>query len=53
MAIMLPCGIPSVVVDPVSGLDWPFASTLAPIVQCLVANALVGLPCLGFVLVVD
>ena len=50
---MLPYEIPSVVVDPVFGLDLPFALRLALIVQYPVANELVGLPYLGFGLVAD
>ncbi len=40
------------VVDPVFGLDLPFASRLALTVQYLVANDLLDLPLLDFVLVV-
>ncbi len=53
MATMLLYEIPSVVVDPVFGLDLPFALRLALIVQYLVANELVGLPYLGFGHVAD
>ncbi len=52
VAKVLPYEILSVVVDPVFGLDLPFALRLAPTVQCLVANDFVDLPLPGFDLVV-
>ncbi len=53
MAIMLPGGNLSMAVDPVFGLDLPFALKLALIAQYPVANNLVDWPLLDFVLEVE